>query len=102
MAFPKRHPDAAARNRAAMAAYRARQKAKSPLERFVEKEKLTFAYTPEELRELAAIRSLIAELEIRADRLNGILKERVKTVPSLQGAAAELEIGYTKVQLPIF
>lgn len=102
MAYPKVHANAEARNKAAMAAFRARQRAKTPLERFVGKKKLTFTYTPAEAREVAAIRNLLSELETRAERLNGTLKERLKGEPNLQAAAAELEVGFTKIQLPVY
>lgn len=102
MAYPKRHANAEERNRAAMLAFRARQRAKSPLERFAGKKKIPFAYTPAEARELAAIRNLISELETRADRLNGMLKERLQGQPDLQAAAAEVEVGFTKLQLPVY
>ncbi len=102
MAYPKIHADANARNRASMAAYRARQKEKTPIQRLAEKEKMEFAYLPDETREVAAIRNLIRELETRAERLNASLKARIDGKPEFQKIAGELEIGFTKIQLPTF
>lgn len=98
MSRPKIHATSRDRSRIGQAAFRARQKTLTPLERIAGKTGVEITYTETEQAYVTVLKDLITELETKAATLNTMLAHRLGANHPLAG---ELD-GYTRVQIRTF
>jgi AAA+ ATPase superfamily predicted ATPase len=100
MARPKIHTDAKARARVWAAKQAMRRKNLTPVQRMSEDLSLPEPYSEEELESLGLIRALSEELKRLTGEVNASLKERLTGKAEYSEILRELEVGFTRMELP--
>lgn len=100
MARPRIHPDRKTSARLWAAKERARKAALTPVQRLAESLSLPEPYSAEELETLSLIKGLSMELKRLTTEVNASLKERLASQPEYAQILRELEVGFTRMELP--